>query len=139
MKALNFDFWKNFTLENVKSSQKFKIQSCSNEKNGSLWGFKITKIDFQQNLSAETTCNFHTVYYQLGCPSLYLILVLLQIWCQKFLRISDGSNTILSDFEQTWTCSSIGDRTGTSNFWLRTIKHRTSNIVRLITTSHECS
>ena len=28
LEALNFDFWKNLTLEKVKDSQKFNIQSC---------------------------------------------------------------------------------------------------------------
>ena len=46
LKALSFDFYKSCTLENVKNSQKFKIQSCSNGQNGSFWNFKITKIDF---------------------------------------------------------------------------------------------
>ena len=27
---LNLHFWKNYTLENVKNSQKIQIQSCSN-------------------------------------------------------------------------------------------------------------
>ena len=40
LEALNFDFWKNFTLENVKSPQIFKIQSCWNGQNGSFWGSK---------------------------------------------------------------------------------------------------
>ena len=34
LEALNFDFWKYFTLENVKSIQILKIQSCSNGQNG---------------------------------------------------------------------------------------------------------
>ena len=40
-----FDFWflENFTLENVLSCQKSKIQSCSNGQNR-LWAFKMTKI-----------------------------------------------------------------------------------------------
>ena len=38
LEALNFDFWKNFTHENVKSSQKFKIQRSSNDQNFSFWG-----------------------------------------------------------------------------------------------------
>ena len=45
-----FGFWflgKKFTLENVKTSQKFKIRSCSNGKNGSTWGFKMTNIDLR--------------------------------------------------------------------------------------------
>ena len=36
LKALNYDFLKNFTPENVKKSQKFKIQSYSSGQNSSL-------------------------------------------------------------------------------------------------------
>ena len=46
---------------------------------------------------------------------------------------SDGSNTILSNIERTWTsffelrrtrtCSSIGNQTRTPYFWLRSIEH----------------
>ena len=39
LEALNFEFWKNFTLENVTNSQKFKIQSCPNGQNGRFWSF----------------------------------------------------------------------------------------------------
>ena len=38
-----------------------------------------------------------------------------------------------SNIKRIWTCSSIGNRTRTPYFWLRTIEHRTSNIVRPIT------
>ena len=38
-----------------------------------------------------------------------------------------NSNIIL----RTKTCSYIGDRTGTPYFWLRTIEHRTSNLIGL--------
>ena len=44
MKALNFNFQKKFTLENVKSSQKFKIKSCSNGQNGSFVAEKNLKF-----------------------------------------------------------------------------------------------
>ena len=37
--------------------------------------------------------------------------------------------------ERTWTCSSNGNRTRTPYFWFRTIEHRTSNIVRPITSN----
>ena len=39
------------------------------------------------------------------------------------------SNIIFSNVERTWTCSSIGDRTRTPYFWLRSIEHRTSNLI----------
>ena len=45
-------------------------------------------------------------------------------------------NTIfwtLNEFERIWTYSSIGDRTLTPYFWLQTIDHQTSNVVRPIT------
>ena len=44
LEALNFDFWKSYTLENVKNSQKFKIQSCSNDQNGSFGASKWPKL-----------------------------------------------------------------------------------------------
>ena len=37
LETLNFDFWKNVTLENVKSTQKFEIQTYSNEQNCSFF------------------------------------------------------------------------------------------------------
>ena len=45
--------FKNFTLENVKSVQKFSIQSCSNGQNGSFGGLKMTKIEFPKILSSR--------------------------------------------------------------------------------------
>ena len=36
-----------------------------------------------------------------------------------------------SNIERTQTCSSIGDRTQTSLFWLRMIENRTSNLIGL--------
>ena len=63
LEASNFDFWKIFTLENVKTPQKFKFQSCSNGQSGSFWVFKITKIDFTQNLSSRKILKFlHWVF-----------------------------------------------------------------------------
>ena len=38
-----------------------------------------------------------------------------------------------SIIERTQTCAFVHDRTRTPYFWLRTIEHRTSNIVRPIT------
>ena len=40
LEALNIDFWNNFTVENVQSSQEFKIQSCSNGSNWQFLGLK---------------------------------------------------------------------------------------------------
>ena len=38
-----------------------------------------------------------------------------------------------SNTERTWTCLASGNRTWTPCFWLQTIQHQTSNIVRPIT------
>ena len=78
MEALNFDFWKNFTLENVKSSQKFKIQSYSNGQNGSFLGAsKWPKLISHKIWPAEKSWNFRIVYSQLGCPGLYIHRILI--------------------------------------------------------------
>ena len=57
MEALNFDFRKNFTLENIKSCRNSKIQSQSNDQSGSFRGFKMTKIDWEKNLEIFTLEN----------------------------------------------------------------------------------
>ena len=63
LKALNFVFWKNFILGNVKSSQNFNIRSYSNGQNGSYWCFKMTKIDFMWNLGGKKILKFpHFVF-----------------------------------------------------------------------------
>ena len=54
---LIFIFFGNFSLENVKKTQKFKIHSCSDGQNASFLGFKMTKIDFTQNPE-----KFHIVF-----------------------------------------------------------------------------
>ena len=46
------------------------------------------------------------------------------------------SNINCLNIEQTWTCSSIGNRTQTTYFWLRTIEHWTLNIVLPITRNY---
>ena len=46
------------------------------------------------------------------------------------------SNIIFSNIKWTRTCSSFGNQTRTPYFWLRTIEHPTSNIVRPITKNH---
>ena len=61
--ALNFDFWKNVTLENVKITQKFKIKSYSKSQNGSFsnfcniknW-FHVKKSEWQKNSYISTLC-----------------------------------------------------------------------------------
>ena len=45
LEAFWFALWRYFTLESVKSFQKFKLQSSSNGQNGSL-GLQNDKIDF---------------------------------------------------------------------------------------------
>ena len=44
-------------------------------------------------------------------------------------RTSNKLRHNFSNIEQTWTYSSIGDETGTPNFWLWTIEHQTSNLI----------
>ena len=44
--TLNFDFWKNFTLQNVKISQKFKFRAAQMVRMADNWGFKMTNTDF---------------------------------------------------------------------------------------------
>ena len=53
-----------------------------------------------------------------------------------FFRTSNELEHHFSNIERTRTCSSIGDRTRTPYFWLRTIEHRTSNIVRTPIDAH---
>ena len=48
-----------------------------------------------------------------------------------YYRTSNELEHHFSNIEWTRTCSSIGDRTGTPYFWLRTIEHRTSNLIGL--------
>ena len=74
-----FEFWVfgYFTLENVKCSQKFEIQSYIFSQNCSFWGLQ----NYQNWLHvkiwvAEESWNFHIVSSQLGCPSLYLNVVI---------------------------------------------------------------
>ena len=52
---------------------------------------------------------------------------------RAFTAYRTESNISFSNIERTQTCSSFGNRTRTPYFWLRTIEHRTSNIVRPIT------
>ena len=71
-----FEFWVygNFTLENVRSCQKFKIQSCWNGQSCSFCGFKMTKIDFTWNINCRNILNilnYPIENSQLGCPGLY--------------------------------------------------------------------
>ena len=61
LKVLNFDFWKNFTLEIVKDSQKFKILSYSNSQK---WQFlklqspKWPKLFSRKNLTWRKILKF---------------------------------------------------------------------------------
>ena len=50
----------------------------------------------------------------------------------KLLIERTDSNIIFLNIERTWMCSSIGNQTWISNFWLRTMKHRAFNIVQPI-------
>ena len=46
LEALNFDFWKNVTLENVESFKSKKFRPAQMVNMAVLGGFKMTKIDF---------------------------------------------------------------------------------------------
>ena len=70
LEAMNFEFWQFFTLENVKSVQKSKIQTCSNGQNGSFWGCNWPKLISHEMWVGEKLLNFHIVYSQLGCQVL---------------------------------------------------------------------
>ena len=69
--ALNFDIWENFIIENVKNSQKIKIQCCWNGQNGNFWPFEISqnwfhvKSEWQKNLKIFTLLCVK-VYFDLG-------------------------------------------------------------------------
>ena len=65
---LNFNFWKNSTIENVKNSQIFKIQSCSKVKMSVFGSSKWPKLISRKIWVTEKSWNFHIEYSQLGCP-----------------------------------------------------------------------
>ena len=46
-----------------------------------------------------------------------------------FYRTSNELEHYFSNIERTRTCSFVDDRTRTPYFWLRTIEHRTSNLL----------
>ena len=53
------------------------------------------------------------------------------VMCQtSFYRTSNQLEHNFSNIERTLTCSSVGDGTRTPYFWLRTIEHRTSNLIQ---------
>ena len=69
LQAVNFEYiWITFTLENVKNSQKFKIQSCSNDKNGSLWVFQWPKLISYQNLIGRKILKFPNCVFPIRLP-----------------------------------------------------------------------
>ena len=68
LEVLNFDFFGNFTLENVKNIQNLKIQSCSYGQNGSFWGSKMTKIDVTYILNSRKILKFPRYVFQIGLP-----------------------------------------------------------------------
>ena len=68
LEALNFDFFGNFTLENVKNIQKFKIQSCSYGQIVSFLSFKMTNIDFTYNLSGRKILKFPHCAFPIRLP-----------------------------------------------------------------------
>ena len=63
LEALNIDFWKNFTLENVKTFQKFKILNCSNGQDDSFWASKWSKLISRKIWMSEKSLNFHVFMF----------------------------------------------------------------------------
>ena len=70
LEALNIRFWKKFTLENVKSTPKYKIAQMV--KMAVFGASKWPKVTSRKIWVEEKSWNFHIVYSQLGCPGLYL-------------------------------------------------------------------
>ena len=94
------------------------------------WNFAISFQTFEMEKSSQNFQNERLSHINYGCPSLHT-------------NCSDGSNTILSNIEQT-RASFFKHRTNlnvfiywwlnsNTHFWLQMIEHRTSNIVRPIT------
>ena len=70
--ASNFDFWKNFTLENVKIGKNSKFRYSEIENMVVLGASKWHKLVSHKIWIAEISWIFQIVYSQLGCPGLYL-------------------------------------------------------------------
>ena len=66
LKTLNSNFWKNYTLENVKSSPKFIAAQMA--KLAVFGALKWPKLIFTLNLNGRKNC--YVVYSQLSCPGL---------------------------------------------------------------------
>ena len=66
--AWNFDFWNDFTPENVRRSQKYKILSCLKGQNGSFWGLKRPKLISRKNWVAEKSWDLQIVYSHFPIP-----------------------------------------------------------------------
>ena len=62
---VGFDFWKMFTLENVKNCN--KIQIYYNRQNGSFWGYKMTKKWFHVKSKWQKNLENSTLLF---CPKL---------------------------------------------------------------------
>ena len=58
-------------------------------------------------------------------------ILLLVMGRTPFYRTSIELEHHFSNIERTRTCSFVGDRTRTPYFWLRTIEHRTLNLIEL--------
>ena len=68
--ALNFDFWKKFTLINFQMSENLKFRAAQMVKFTDFGASKWPKLISLKIWVAEKSCNFHIVYSQLGCPGL---------------------------------------------------------------------
>ena len=63
LEALNFEFFGNFTFENVKTIQKFQTQSCANRHNGIFLGLQIDQNWFYARFESENNPKFpHCVF-----------------------------------------------------------------------------
>ena len=99
-----------------------------------MYVFKIKKskstfqrLEFELDLQWETLIYF--LIYNLGASP--FTVKRLVMGPTPFYRTSNELEHHFWNIEQTRTCSSIGDRTGTPYFWLWTIEHRPSNLIGL--------
>ena len=72
-----------------------------------------------------------TFIYYLPQFSFQFYLYVLVMGRTPFYRTLNELEHHFSNIERTRTCSSIGDRTRTPYFWLRTVEYRTSNLIGL--------
>ena len=71
LEALNFDSWKNFTLDNVKITKNSNLRTAQIVKMAVFGAPKWPKLILHEIWVSEKSRNFHIVNSQLGCPGLY--------------------------------------------------------------------